>query len=211
KFYDCATAPSPRRVRIFIAEKGVEIPVVQVDLRSGEQLGEAFRAKNPRCTVPVLELDDGTCLTETVAICDYLDSVYPQPSLMGRTPKERALVLQWNHWIEDLGFLSVAEVLRNSFPGFKDRALPGPDAFEQIPALAERGRRRIGQFWALLDRQLGANAWVAGDAFTMVDISALVVCDFAQRVKLAMPEECAALRAWHGRAAARPSSSGSVL
>ncbi|GAB4439635.1 MAG: glutathione S-transferase [Rhodocyclaceae bacterium] len=206
KFYDCSTAPSPRRVRIFIAEKGLAIPTVQVDLRAGEQLGEAFRAKNPRCTVPVLELDDGSCLAETVAICDYLESVYPEPPLMGRTPKQRALVLQWNHWIEDLGFLSVAEVFRNSFPGFKDRALPGPESFEQIPAAAERGRRRLGQFWQLLEARLAASPWVAGEAFTMADISALVVCDFAQRVKLPMPEGCSALRAWKGRTAARPAA-----
>jgi len=127
KFYDCATAPSPRRVRIFIAEKKADIPTVQVDLRAAEHLTEAFRAKNPRCTVPVLELDDGTCLGETIAICDYLESIYPQAPLLGRTPKERALVLMWNHWIEDLGFSAAAEAFRNSAPSFKDRAIPGPE------------------------------------------------------------------------------------
>lgn len=206
KFYDCASAPSPRRVRMFLAEKGIELPVVQVDLRAGEQLGDAFRAKNPRCTVPVLELDDGTCLAETVAICDYLESVFPQPPLMGRTSKERALVLQWNRWIEELGFDAVAEVFRNSAPGFRQRALPGPENFEQIPALAERGRKRLAVFHELLERRLAAVAFVAGDAFSMADLSAFTTLEFAQRVRLALPERCGAIRAWHARIAARPSS-----
>ncbi len=206
KFYDCASAPSPRRVRMFLAEKGIELPVVPVDLRAGEQLGAAFRAKNPRCTVPVLELDDGTCLAETVAICDYLESVFPQPPLMGRTPKERALVLQWNRWIEELGFDAVAEVFRNSAPGFRQRALPGPENFEQIPALAERGRKRIAVFHDLLESRLAANDFVAGDAFSMADLSAFTTLEFAQRVKLALPERCAAIRAWHARIAARASA-----
>lgn len=206
KFYDCASAPSPRRVRMFLAEKGIELPVVPVDLRAGEQLGAAFRAKNPRCTVPVLELDDGTCLAETVAICDYLESVFPQPPLMGRTPKERALVLQWNRWIEELGFDAVAEVFRNSAPGFRQRALPGPENFEQIPALAERGRKRIAVFHDLLESRLAANDFVAGDAFSMADLSAFTTLEFAQRVKLALPERCAAIRAWHARIGARASA-----
>ena len=206
KFYDCATAPSPRRVRVFITEKKINIPTVQVDLRAGEQLTEVFRAKNPRCTVPVLELDDGTCLGETIAICDYLESVYPHPPLLGRTPKERALVLMWNHWIEDLGFSAVAEAFRNSAPGFKDRALPGPENLEQIPALAERGRKRIGLFYRLLDEQLARQAYVAGDIFTLADISALVVADFAQRLKLAPAGLYSAFTAWQQRVSARPSA-----
>lgn len=206
KFHDCATAPSPRRVRIFLAEKGIEIPRVEVDLRAGEQLSAAFQAKNPRCTVPVLELDDGSFLGETVAICDYLESVYPQPVLMGRTPKERALVLQWNHWIEDLGFLSVADVFRNTSPGFRERAVTGPENFPQIEALGERGTRRIAVFYRMLERQLRSNAFVVGDVFSMADITALVVTDFASRVKLAPPEDCGALGRWHACVSARPAA-----
>jgi len=204
KFYDCATAPSPRRVRIFIAEKKADIPTVQVDLRAAEQLTEAFRAKNPRCTVPVLELDDGTCLGETIAICDYLESIYPQPPLLGRTPKERALVLMWNHWIEDLGFSAAAEAFRNSAPSFKDRAIPGPENLEQIPALAERGRKRIGLFYRLLNEQLARQAYVAGEVFTLADITALVVADFAQRLKLAPADSYGAFITWQQRVSARP-------
>lgn len=205
KFYDCGPAPSPRRVRIFIAEKGIDVPVVQVDLRAGEQLTEAFRARNPRCTVPVLELDDGTCLGETLAICDYLESVYPQPPLLGRDARERALVLQWNHRIEQDGFLAAAEMFRNSSPGFKNRALTGAENFAQIPELAERGRRRIEIFLRDLDARCAASQFIAGDAFSMADITALVVVDFALRLKMSI-DDLPHLVAWHARISARPSA-----
>ena len=118
KFYDCRTAPSPRRVRIFLAEKGVEIPVVEVDLGAGEQLGDAFRKINPDCTVPVLELDDGTILSESFAICQYLDAIYPDPPLMGRDPRERALVTMWNGKVEAQGMGALADAFRNRARGF---------------------------------------------------------------------------------------------
>ena len=136
KFYDCKTAPSPRRVRIFMAEKGIELPTVQVDLRSGEQLSEAFIQVNPRCTVPVLELDDGTRLTDSLAICHYLESRYPEPNLMGRDAREQALVMNWHEQIMTEGFLAAAEALRNFAKGFANRALTGPGDFKQIPELA---------------------------------------------------------------------------
>ncbi|MCC7183913.1 MAG: glutathione S-transferase N-terminal domain-containing protein [Rhodocyclaceae bacterium] len=206
KFYDCATAPSPRRVRIFIAEKGLDIPVEQVDLGTGAQMSAAFRAKNPLCTVPVLELDDGSCLGESVAICDYLEALFPEPALFGRTPKEHALTLMWTHWVEDLGFAAVAEVFRNSAKGFKGRALPGPENLEQIPALVERGRQRIDFFYRFLDQALADRAYLIGEVYTFADISALVVVEFAQRVKLAMPESCTTLAEWYRRVAARPAT-----
>jgi len=206
KFYDCVSAPSPRRVRIFIAEKGLDIPTVHMDLRAGEHLTEAFRAKNPRCTVPVLELDDGTCLWETVAICDYLESVYPQPPLMGRTAKERAQVLMWNSRIEADGFMGVAEYFRNSSPGFRNRAITGAANFEQIAALAERGRKRIDLFFIELDKRFNETPFVVGDAYMMPDITALVVVDFALRLKVPLPQQSAALKAWHERVSSRPSA-----
>lgn len=205
KFYDCSTAPSPRRVRIFIAEKGVDIPTVQVNLAAGEQLTEAFRAKNPRCTVPVLELDDGTTLWETLAICDYLEAIHPQPPLMGRHAAEHARVLQWNHRIEQEGFLAAAEMFRNASPGFKGRALTGAENHEQIPALAERGRRRLGTFLSELDKHFAAGGYVAGDTFTMADITALVTVDFARRLKIPI-EELSHLKEWHARVSQRPSA-----
>jgi hypothetical protein len=140
KFYDCTTAPSPRRVRIFLAEKGISVPTVQVDLRNGEQFSPAFRAINPDCTVPVLELDNGTRIADIVAICRYFEELYPKPRLMGRTAEEKAVIEAWQRRVERDGFYAAMEAFRNSTPGLKGRALPGSESYDQIPALAERGR-----------------------------------------------------------------------
>src|SRR5437762_13650549 len=119
KFYDCAVAPSPRRVRIFLAEKGLTVPTVQVDLRNGEQFSPAFRAVNPDRTVPVLELDDGTRLTDSLAICIYLEAQPPQPPLMGVRAYDRALVTEWQRRAERDGMHAMAEAFRNATPAFK--------------------------------------------------------------------------------------------
>lgn len=206
KFYDCKTAPSPRRVRMFLAEKGVDIPTVQVDLRSGEQLGEAFRAINPRCTVPVLALDDGTCLTDTLAICHYLESVYPEPNLMGRDAREQALVMNWHEQVLTEGFLAGAEALRNFARGFVGRAVTGPRDFGQIPELAERGRARLEAFMDVLDERLAGSPYVALERFTMADIGAYVCVDFAGWIKLPVLERWTHIRRWHEAVSARPSA-----
>jgi glutathione S-transferase len=206
KFYDCSTAPSPRRVRIFIAEKGIEIPTVQVDLRNGEQLSEAFRKINPRCTVPVLELDDGTRLTDTLAICHYLESEFPEPNLMGRGGREQALVLNWHEQVMTEGFLAGGEALRNVAKGFANRALTGPTNFKQIPELAERDRVRLEQFMAVLDGRLSESAYVALERFTMADIGAYVCVDFAGWIKLPVLEQWPNIRRWHQEVSARPSA-----
>jgi glutathione S-transferase len=206
KFYDCATAPSPRRVRIFLAEKGIEPPTIQVDLAKGEQLAPEFRAKNPRCTVPVLELDDGTTLCETVAICYYLERTHPEPVLMGRDPREQALVLQWNSRIEVDGFQAVAEVLRNTAKGMKGRALTGPVNFEQVPELAERGRVRTGLFLRELNEHLADHRYLLGDTFTMADITGLVVVDFTGWIKFPIPDDHVHLKRWHQELSQRPSA-----
>jgi glutathione S-transferase len=207
KFYDCKTAPSPRRVRMFIAEKGIEIPTAQVDLRSEEQLTDAFRKINPRCTVPVLELDDGTCLSDTLAICHYLESQFPEPNLMGRDGREQALVMNWHEQILTEGFLAGAEALRNFAKGFENRALTGPASFRQIPELAERGRQRLELFMAVLDGRLGVSPYLALDRFTMADIGGYVVADFANWVKLPVREQWPNVRRWLDEIAGRPSAS----
>ena len=138
KFYDCVTAPSPRRVRIFLAEKGLSVPTVQVDLRNGEQFTPTFRALNPDCTVPVLELDSGEAITDIIAICRYFEELHPDPHLMGRSAEERAVIESWLRRIEWDGIYAAQEAFRNATPGLKGRALPGPVSLEQIPALAER-------------------------------------------------------------------------
>ena len=208
KFYDCKTAPSPRRVRVFIAEKDIDIETVQVDLGSGEQFSEAFRKINPDCVVPVLELDDGTILTEVVAICDYLESQFPEPPLLGSTPIERASVLMWNAKVEQLGLWAMAEAFRNSVKGLSNQAVTGPDSYPQIPELAERGRERVARFFERLDNELADRKYLAGSFFSMADISALVVVDFAAWIKIAVPEEAVNLKRWYGAVAARPSAVG---
>ncbi|MFP3942412.1 MAG: glutathione S-transferase family protein [Alphaproteobacteria bacterium] len=205
KFYDCTPAPSPRRARIFIAEKGIEVETVQVDLGSGEHLGPDFRALNPQCTVPVLELDDGTVITENAGIAAFLEAEYPEPPLLGRTPVEKGLVAMWNARVEFEGLTAVAEALRNSAKGFAGRALAGPENYEQIPELAERGRLRAARFLDMLNERLEGREFVATDAFSMADITAMVVVDFAKWLKL--PEsERPHLRRWHEAVSARPSA-----
>src|SRR5882724_11767258 len=194
KFYDCATAPSPRRVRIFLAEKGISVETVQVDLRSGEQFTPAFRAINPDCTVPALRLDDGTVIGDAVAICQYFEELHPQPPLIGATPKERALVTALNRQIERDGLFAAMDALRNTAKGLKGRALPGPHDYEQIPELAERGRARLANFFRDMDARLAGREFVAGSRYTIADISTFVLIDLAGWVKLTIPEECANLR-----------------
>jgi glutathione S-transferase len=206
KFYDCATAPSPRRVRIFLAEKGVSLPTVQVDLRNGEQFSEAFRAINPDCTVPVLVLDDGTTIADAVAICGYIEELHPEPPLIGASPQERAIVTALNRQIERDGFFAAMDAFRNATKGLKGRALPGPHDYEQIPELAERGRIRVEHFFRGMDARLRDREFVAGSRFTIADISTLVLIDLAGRAKLSVPDECANLRRWHAVVSARPSA-----
>jgi glutathione S-transferase len=206
KFFDCRTAPSPRRVRIFLAEKGVDLETVEIDLASGEQFSEEFRAVNPDCVVPALELDDGTCLSEVIAICQYLEDEYPEPPLLGRSPLERARISMWNVKVEQQGLLAVADAFRNKVSGLKGKAVTGPEGYEQIPELAERGRKRVLQFFRRLDGQLADNRYVAGDAFSVADISAMVAVDFARWSKIDVPENAANLRRWYAEVAGRPSA-----
>jgi len=206
KFYDCATAPSPRRVRIFLAEKGISVPTVQVDLRNNEQLSPTFRAINPDATVPALELDDGTRINDAVAICVYFEAVHPQPALMGESAEQKALIASWQREVERNGFYAVMEAFRNSTPGLKGRALPGPHDYEQIPALAERGRLRVKHFYERMDARLAQSEFVAGPRYSIADITALIAVDFAARAKMPIPENLSHLRRWHAQVSARPSA-----
>jgi glutathione S-transferase len=206
KFYDMALAPSPRRVRMFIAEKGIEIPVVQVDLRGGEHLGPEFAKLNPWCTVPVLELDDGTCISEAIACCRYLEAAYPEPPLMGATPAEQGVIAMWEHRAEWDGFIAGSEVLRNTAERMQGRALTGAMEFDQIPELAERGRRRIQRLYEMLDARFADVEYLAGDGFTIADITALIAIDFVRRQKLEIPEDRPHVQRWHDMVSARPSA-----
>ncbi len=205
RFYDCATAPSPRRVRIFLAEKKIAVPKVQVDLRAGEQLGAAFRAINPDATVPVLELDDGVRIADAVAICQYFEDIQPEPRLFGEGAEERAIVTEWQRRAERDGFYAMMEAFRNAAPGLTGRALPGPVDYAQIPELAQRGRARLLAFLEMMDAHLAGRDFVAGSRFSIADITTLVTLDWAARFKLAPAAASAGnLRRWHVRVSARP-------
>jgi glutathione S-transferase len=206
RLYDYAPAPNPRRVRIFLAEKQIVVPTVQVDLRANEQFSPAFRAINADCTVPVLELDDGTRMADVMAVCVYFETLQPEPPLMGVGALDRANVTAWQRRVEREGFFAVAEALRNSSPAFKARALPGADDYEQIPALVERGRARVANFFPMLDAHLAEREFVAGMRYSIADITALVAIDFARWIKLAVPDECVHLRRWYAAVSARPSA-----
>ena len=208
KFYDCTTAPSPRQVRMFIAEKGLTdtIETIEVNLREGEQLGEAFRAINPYCTVPVLEADDGTRVFSTAGCCRYLEEAYPEPPLMGRTPAEKAVIADMEWRMEIDGFLAVGEALRNSAPGLKDRALTGPHNYAQIPQLAERGRQRVERYLETLDTILDGRDFVAGENFSIADITAFCAVSFADRLKFELPESADNAHRWFESMSARPSA-----
>ena len=206
KFYDCKTAPSPRRVRIFLAEKGVEIDSVQVDLAKGEQFSDAFMKLSPLAEVPLLVLDDGTVLSQVNAICHYLEEVFPENPLCGRTPVERAQVDAFNGLLQMNGFMAGAEAFRNATPGFKNRAMPGPHNYSQIPELAERGLLRLDNLFADLDAHFADNQFFMGDYYSMADISGLTIVDFAKWVKKFIPENCVHLQRWYDQVNDRPSA-----
>lgn len=206
KFYDCKTAPSPRRVRIFLAEKGIDIETVQIDLGKGEQFSDEFRALNPDCTVPVLQLDDGSGISEVTAICQYVEELHPEPALFGSSPEDRARVSMWNAKVEQLGLWAMMDAFRNSVKGLVDRALPGPESYVQIPELAERGRKRLLQFFERLDHQLADNTFVAGDDYSIADISAMVLVDFAGWIKIAIPDDMEHVARWYSEVSKRPSA-----
>jgi len=206
KFYDCKPAPSPRRVRVFMAEKGIEIPTVQVDLRNGEHLKPEFRMINPHCTVPVLVLDDGARLVSTAAIWRYLEETQPEPPLMGASAKEKAIVADTQWRIEAEGFMPIAEALRNSTPGMKDRAVTGPMNHAQIPELAERGKKRAQAFLDLLEYMVGPKPFLCGDRMSVADIDAMIAVDFAKWIKLELPQGAANARRWYDNVSGRPSA-----
>ncbi len=204
-FYDCTTAPSPRRARIVLAEKGIAHEVRQIDLASGEQLSDAYRAINPACTVPALVLDDGAVLTDNAGIAAWAEAVQSEPPLLGTTPLEKAQVASWNSKIEGECFMAIAEVLRNKARGMVDRALPGPNNYAQIPELAERGRARLIHFLDRFEQHMTGRDWVATGSFSLADITAGVALDFAGWVKVDVNEGRPGIAAWRAKLAQRPS------
>ena len=166
----------------------------------------SFREVNPRCVVPVLELDDGTCIGEAAVICRYLEALHPEPPLFGSDPQSRAVIEMWDAAMEDDGMRAVAEAVRNRSPAFADRALTGAVAFPQLPELAERGIRRTRQFFDDLDARLGESPYVAGESYSVADITAFVSVGFARWAKVRPEPHHAHLQRWHDELAARPSA-----
>ena len=208
KLYDYTAAPNPRRARIFIAEKGLQIETVQVDIGpAAEQHGEAFLAINPRATVPVLELDDGTRITENNGIAAYLEALNPDPPLLGTTPEEKGMVAAWQSHVEIEGLRPVADAFRNGSKGFVGRATVGTSSYEQIAALAERGRAQATEFFAMLDQRLGESEYLAGARFSIADITALVAVDFAGWIKLGLADDQKNAQRWYDAVSKRPSAS----
>ena len=203
--YDCATAPSPRRARIFLAEKGVDHETVQVDLRNSEQLSSAYQKINPQCTVPALRTEEGTVLADNAAITAYLEARYPAPPLLGITPNEKAQIASWNWRVEFEGLMAVAEALRNSAPAMVNRALPGQMDYPQIPELAQRGLARLQQFFGMLDERLADRNFIATDSFSVADITAVVAVDFARVVRIKPGEQHPHLQRWRAAMAQRAS------
>jgi len=207
KLYDCKVAPNPRRVRIFLAEKGLDIPKTEVSILDGDNLKPEFLRINPRGLLPVLELDDGTRLDETVAICRYIEETHPEPNLMGRDTLERAVIESWQRHMEFDGLAAVGEIVRNSIPLFSARGLPGVSQVPAIPALVERGTASAKRFFERLEQRLQETEFVAGNRFTIADITALCAVDTAQNfVKLMIPDGNTATKRWHAAVSARPSA-----
>ena len=201
KLYDGGRAPNPRRVRIFLAEKGISVPTVQVDLGNLQQRTEAYAAINPLQRVPALVLDDGTVITELLAICRYFEALQPDPPLFGKGALQSALIEMWNRRVEFHLYMPVSTVFQHLHPAMKAMVDP------QVSAWGEANKPRIFDFLRFLDGELKSRPYVAGETFTVSDILAMVAVDFMKVSKLTVPEELADLRRWYALVSARPSAS----
>jgi len=189
KLYTFDAAPNPARVGLFMAYKGISLETVQIDLGKEEQLGDAYRALVPEATVPALVLDNGAVLSAVIAIVHYLEEVFPDKPLLGRTSEERAVILNWNHRLFGEVFSAIADAFRNAHPNYVDRALPGPVNVAQLPELAERGRIRLAEAFSLLNDALASQAFLAGDHVSFADIDLMVAIDFAKWAARMTPDE----------------------
>jgi glutathione S-transferase len=201
KLYDSKVAPNPRRARIFLAEKGITVPTEQVDIMLMQHKTPEYTAINPLQRMPALVLDDGTVITESIAICRYCEMLQPDPPLFGVGAKDIAIVEMWNRRAEINFFSNVAAVFRHTHPAMKELEIP------QIAAWAEANRPRVTSFLELLDRELSNREFVAGDRFTIADITMQVAVDFMKPGRLAMPEGAKNVKRWHAAVSARPSAS----
>ena len=201
KLYDGGRAPNPRRTRIFLAEKGIKLPTQQIDLGALEHMSASYTAVNPLKRVPALVLDDGTVITESIAICRYFEALQPEPALFGRDALETARVEMWNRRLELHLLFPISHVFRNTHPAMKAMEVP------QVPAWAEANKPRILDFIGIVDRELEGRPFISGDDFSVADITGFISLDFMKPAKLAVPDELKNLKRWHADLAARPSAS----
>ncbi|NNM76967.1 glutathione S-transferase [Sphingomonas sp. ID1715] len=207
KLYDAVWAPNPRRVRMYLAEKGLEVDRRMVDLANGENLRDPFIGLNPRGTVPVLQLDSGEVIADSVAICRYLEALHPDPPLFGRDPLEIAQVEAWTRKIEAEGYAGVVYAFRNRNKHMTDRALSGRwPPVPQLPELVMRGQNMWAWFLETLEERLEGREWIATDNYSFADLTGLMTVDFAKATRLADGDFPPAIAAWHARASARPSA-----
>ncbi len=200
KLYDAGRAPNPRRTRIFLAEKGIDVPSEQVDMMAMQHKTPEYAAINPLQRMPALVLDDGTVISESIAICRYFEAIQPEPPLFGVGPKEIAEVEMWNRRCELNLMLPVAQVFRHTHPAMKDLEVP------QVAEWGEANRPRVAEFLGILDKQLQASPFVAGDRYSVADISAMVAIDFMKPSKIPVPEGLENVNRWHAEVSARPSA-----
>ncbi len=199
KIYETRTAPNPRRVRMFLAEKGIDVDYVQVDIQSGENLSKEMRKKNPIGKIPILELDDGTCIAETDAICTYFESIQPEPPLMGTSPIEKATISMWQRQVEFAFMLQVGMCFQHTTGYFKDRMVP-------VPEYGKQAGINAAKYMSILERRLGESEYIAGDKFTIADITALCSMDFARVINIRMKDEQVNLQRWYESVSGRESA-----
>ena len=196
KLYEYKAAPNPLRVQMFLVEKDINVDTIQIDVRSGENRKEKYLTINPKGGVPSLELDNGTIITESLAICRYFEALQPDPPLFGKNPEENGLIEMWQRKTDIEGISSVGDALRNFSENFKDRAVADPRETKQIPELAERGVMLANRFLGDANNQLAKYEYLAGDNFSMADINLYVLLYFANWVKVKPTEEHSGLIRW---------------
>ena len=203
KLYDCEMAPNPRRVRIFLAEKNINLEIEQVNILEGENLSSEYLSVNRWGFVPTLKLDDGTCISEAPCIFQYIEHLYPEPNLLGINPIEVAEIGKWERFCEMQGGQAVGEFFRNYAQPLKNRGLPGFSDLPQIPELVERGKKRADWFYNQIEERLLETSFIAGDRFTAADITALCVFDFGKRVGHPFPQKHKNIIKWYNNVSTR--------
>jgi glutathione S-transferase len=207
RLYDMARAPNPRRVRWFAAEKAIALETIEIDIVSGANLGADYLAINPRGVVPTLLLADGSILDESVAICRYLEGLHPEPNLMGRDGLEMAQIERWQRRMEFDGLFNIAAVFRNTAPAYATRGMPGVlPPTPAIPELAVRGALLAGDWLDQLDQRLATAPFVAGDRFSIADITAAIAVDFGKWVNIRVGDARPHVARWLANVKARPAA-----